>query len=268
MKKLFIITFLSCIQLITAQTLKGVVVNEHNEYIEYVDFGIVGKEKSFTSDSKGLFSIDVSSYKPTDSLYFTHFNFHRKSIAIKDFTKTITLKENAFELTPIVIDVNKSKLKTIKSKGMKVPGATAIFSSIGEASDFFGMGDFVTLKHDYVAKELHTQYLFNDLKQVVFRLNFYKVEKNNALTPLNEKPIYINFEPTKRKKDLVEQFSVNLPKGKIWIEFDIVEVAGNESAEIHFPISLSGGWIRYDRRFEKIPMGMGLSFEIKGYKAE
>ena len=268
MNYIYTFVFLCYSHFLFSQSLKGKIVNEYNQSIEYVNIGIVGTTKGVISDEKGNFLLDISKAKPTDSLYFSHLNYHRKSLAIKDITdKNIILAEKAIELTTVVVEAKKPKIKTIKNKGVRLAGGVAEFTN---SDNIFleSIGDFLVLKKEHIAKEVHIKCIKNTMQKAVFRLNFFKVEDDNKLTPLVEKPIYIDVAQTDKKIDVVENFSVRLPKGKIWAELGLVEISGNKKSKITFPVSFSGGWIRVDENFEKLPLGIGISFAIKGYEVE
>ena len=126
------------------------------------------------------------------------------------------------------------------------------------------IGDFVNLKTNWVATEFHITCIKNNTEKAVFRLNFFQMN-NQEMSPLTEKPIYITIPKTESKIDVVEKFRVPIPKGKIWIELQPIDIQGEEKARIVFPASHSLGYARYDTTFEKIPLGAGLSFAIKGF---
>ena len=287
MKQILSLIICFCISTVCGQNkiLKGQIVGEKGESVEYANIGVVGTYKGVISDEKGYFSIDISTQKPIDSIYFSHLSYHRKAIAIKDIPSDskIILKENHIELTPVVVFDKEPKLRTIKGRGTRFPGATISFgkysendkenSSSHEKSNTtykatqISVGDFVTLSQEYVAREFHITCLKNISGKTLFRLNFYKVEADESLVPLTEKPIYIDFPQVTEKTDFSEKIYVNLPKGKIWIELSLVDIQG-DNYNILFPIAFSGGWVRYDGKFQKIPLGLGMSFAIKGHKTK
>lgn len=254
--------------------IKGQIVNEKNEPIEYVNIGIIRGNKGSISDENGFFKINIPNKNLQDSLYFSHLNYHRKTISIKDLTEKnnkITLQEKEIILSPIEVSATKPKLKTIKGRGLRFPGGIANFSFSNQENfkeDFEngGIGDFINLKNDYVAKEFHIDCIKNTAEKFLVRLNFYSVGTANELTPIISSPIYIDIPKTNKKIQLVQEINVHLPKGKIWVEIQLVDAKFTNSGSISFPISFSGGWIREDIEFEKIPLGLGISFAIKGFK--
>lgn len=267
-KILLLLLFLN-ISLIHSQTLKGYIVNEENQNIEYVNIGIVGTNKGTISNEKGYFEIHISEQKPTDSIYFYHLSYKRKSIAIKDFKDNnfIRLEQNHIQIPPVEVFAKMPKLKTIKRKGMRIAGAFASFTSNDIENHTFSesIGDIINLKNKHIAREFHISCTKNTFEKAIFRLNFYKMEENSFI-PLCKQPIYIEILQTDKKIDIKEAINVVLPEGKIWIELVLVDLKGNEKSEIIFPISFSGGWTKLGEYLEKLPLGIGLSFSIKGYE--
>lgn len=248
------------------------IVSNNGTPIEYVNIGIVGTHKGTISDVHGNFSLEKLQPKPTDSIYFSHISYERRTICIKDFQndKPIVLTEKEIMLAPIDVSAKTKQLKTLKGKGIRFVGATLYFTpeEMKEQKEIpQTIGDFVNLKTNWVATEFHITCIKNNTEKAVFRLNFFQMDNKNMI-PLTEKPIYITFSKTESKIDVVEKFRVPIPKGKIWIELQPIDIQGGEKARIVFPASRSLGYARYDTTFEKIPLGAGLSFAIKGYEYE
>lgn len=254
------------------KTLKNTIKDEKGTPIEYVNIGIVGTHKGTISDAHGNFSLEKLQPKPTDSIYFSHISYERRAICIKDFQndKPIVLTEKEIMLAPINVSAKTKQLKTLKGKGIRFVGATLYFTpeEMKEQKEIpQTIGDFVNLKNNWVATEFHITCIKNNTEKAVFRLNFFQMN-NEEMIPLTEKPIYITIPKTESKIDVVEKFRVPIPKGKIWIELQPIDIQGEEKARIVFPASRSLGYARYDTTFEKIPLGAGLSFAIKGYEYE
>ncbi|WP_304336870.1 carboxypeptidase-like regulatory domain-containing protein [Capnocytophaga leadbetteri] len=249
--------------------LKNTIKDEKGTPIEYVNIGIVGTHKGTISDAHGNFSLEKLQPKPTDSIYFSHISYERRAICIKDFQndKPIVLTEKEIMLAPINVSAKTKQLKTLKGKGIRFVGATLCFTpeEMKEQKEIpQTIGDFVNLKTNWVATEFHITCIKNNTEKAVFRLNFFQMN-NQEMSPLTEKPIYITIPKTESKIDVVEKFRVPIPKGKIWIELQPIDIQGEEKARIVFPASHSLGYARYDTTFEKIPLGAGLSFAIKGF---
>ena len=245
------------------------IVSNNGAPIEYVNIGIVGTHKGTISDAHGNFSLEKLQPKPTDSIYFSHISYERRAICVKDFQndKPIILTEKEIILAPIDVSAKTKQLKTLKGKGVRFVGAILCYTpeDMKTQEEFpETIGDFVNLKTNWVATEFHITCIKNNTEKAVFRLNFFQMN-NQEMSPLTEKPIYITIPKTESKIDVVEKFRVPIPKGKIWIELQPIDIQGEEKARIVFPASHSLGYARYDTTFEKIPLGAGLSFAIKGF---
>ena len=269
MKTYFIFLFFIYSDIIFSQ---DKITNSQGAPIEYVNIGIVGTHKGTISDAHGNFSLEKLQPKPTDSIYFSHISYERRAICIKDFQndKPIVLTEKEIILAPIDVSAKTKQLKTLKGKGVRFVGAILYYTpeDMKTQEEFpETIGDFVNLKTNWVATEFHITCIKNNTEKAVFRLNFFQMN-NQEMSPLTEKPIYITIPKTESKIDVVEKFRVPIPKGKIWIELQPIDIQGEEKARIVFPASRSLGYARYDTTFEKIPLGAGLSFAIKGYEYE
>lgn len=270
MKKIVCILFV-CINfysVLAQEILKGQVVNQDGKPIEYVSIGIVGKKKGIISDENGFFKIEVSN---DDKMYFSHLSYIKKEIKVSDFPKSgkVMLQENNIELPDVVVTSKKKKLVTIKPYGIRFPGATAeiIINSEEQRYEKRGIGNYIELKKEHIAIEFNMSVLKNTGEGTTFILKFYKVEDDNSLSPLITAPIYINIPKTENKMLIKEDLSVHLPKGKIWIELQIVK-SKIDNGILTLPVAMSGGWERDNDTIEKLPLGIGLQFGIKGYKLE
>lgn len=268
LKRFFcIVALLNFCAVFGQKTIKGQILNEKNNPIEYASVGIVGKKLGVISDNKGFFEIKITS--PDDKIFFSHLSFVRKELKINDFPENgkIILQEKEIELSPVVISTKMRKLKTIRPFGMRVPGGNAqLMGEMPEKKAYIeGVGDFITLKKDHLATEFRMDCLENKSESALLRLEFYKVEEGNSLTPLIASPIYINIPKTDKKIEIVEEISVHLPKGKIWIELQVINTNSLDWTNLTFPVSFSGSWVREDTEFRKVPLGIGFSFAVKGY---
>lgn len=193
MKYICIFIFLSCCQSLYSQLLKGKILNEQGQSIEYVNISIVGTNKGTISDKGGNFVLNISNLKPTDSLYFSHLNYHTKSLTIKEaLAKEVVLTQREIELPAVEVQGKRPKLTTIRPMGMRVPNSTMFFKIREERENevVSTAGDIITLKKDFIAKKFKIFCIKNTMQKAILRLNFYKKEENN-LTPLIAKPIYI-----------------------------------------------------------------------------
>lgn len=260
MKKLI---FLLCFPLVAGaqEVLSGRITDSLGLSVPYVNIGVVGKGKGTVSNSKGQYQIDLTGVAPKDSIYFSHLNYYRRAFAVKDLQRDpkVVLVEHVFELPSFTVSQKKPKLQTIKGMGVNVGEVYYIGEDVLNKEE---IGNIITLKHTYLAKEFELPILENTMPNLVLRLQILKIEDDGTLTPLVEKPIYLSIPQNSQKQKIVQELQVVLPKGRIWVGLRAVEGSGDG----HFGVegNLSGGYELKDRVFKKFELSMGVRYGIRG----
>lgn len=262
MKKLI---FLLCFPLVAGaqEVLSGRITDSLGLSVPYVNIGVVGKGKGTVSDSKGQYQIDLTGVAQKDSIYFSHLNYYRRAFAVKDLQRDpkVVLVEHVFELPSFTVSQKKPKLQTIKGMGIYVGGVYYIGEDVLNKEE---IGNIITLKHTYLAKEFELPILENTMPNLVLRLQILKIEDDGTLTPLVEKPIYLSIPQNSQKQKIVQELQVVLPKGRIWVGLRAVEGSGD--GHFGFEGNLSGGYELKEGVFKKFELSMGVRYGIKGIK--
>ena len=120
---------------VSAQTIvKGHVVNERGESIEYVSIGFENDSVGVISDAKGHFELTIPAGRKTE-LSFSHVSYFTTEIPYEEYARsgelTVVLKDKIVELAEVVIG-KKNKPKTIVGKGIPAPG---LVGTSGHGSD-------------------------------------------------------------------------------------------------------------------------------------
>ena len=102
-----------------AQTkVKGQVVNERGESIEYVSIGIEEDSVGVISDAQGHFMLTIPAGRK-DELTFTHVSYQTATIPYTTYADrrelTVTLKDKVIELAEVVVG-KKNKSRTLSGK--------------------------------------------------------------------------------------------------------------------------------------------------------
>jgi hypothetical protein len=126
------------------------------------------------------------------------------------------------------------------------------------------IGNILTLKHTYLAKEFELPVLKNTMPNLVLRLQILKIEDDGTLTPLMEKPIYLSIPQNNQKQKIVQELQVVLPKGRIWVGLRTVEGAGD--GFFVFEGNFSGGYELREGVFKKFDLSLGVRYGIRGIK--
>ena len=157
MKKIALSLLAVMIQTIcVAQTVvKGNVVNERGESIEYVSIGFEDDSVGVISDVKGHFELTIPAGRKHE-LSFSHVSYLTTEIPYEQYAKgeplTIVLKERVIELTEVVIG-KKNKPKTIVGKGLPAPG---LVGTSGHGSDLGPEGGITfSCSKSYVISDIH-----------------------------------------------------------------------------------------------------------------
>ena len=121
MRKTIITLLLTIISIkMTAQiTVKGQVINERGESIEYVSIGFDEDSVGVISDAKGNFELTIPAGRKKE-LSFSHVSYLTTEIPYQEYAGgkelKVVLKDKVVELAEVVIG-KKNKPKTIVGKG-------------------------------------------------------------------------------------------------------------------------------------------------------
>ena len=203
MNKKTIISMMLALVAMTGQaqiSLKGNIVNERGETIEYVSIGIEGDSIGTISDSIGNFIINIP-VTCKGNLVFTHVSHEKTTIPYETYVKrknlTVTLKEKEYELTEVVI--GKNNLPT-KIAGRNIPGPTASLRGKGKV-DALEWGPVFKSKKDYVISDILLTVKSCSYQWCVLSFNVYEKQGSKFVNILN-KPIYYRLEKSNDKQRL------------------------------------------------------------------
>ena len=257
--------FLLCFPLVAGaqEVLSGHITDSLGLSVPYVNIGVVGKGKGTVSDSKGQYQMDLTGVAPKDSIYFSHLNYYRRAFTVKDLQRDpkVILVEHVFELPSFTVSQKKPKLQTIKGMGTYLG---QVYYGGKDVLNKEEIGNILTLKHTYLAKEFELPVLKNTMPNLVLRLQILKIEDDGTLTPLMEKPIYLSIPQNNQKQKIVQELQVVLPKGRIWVGLRTVEGAGD--GFFVFEGNFSGGYELREGVFKKFDLSLGVRYGIRGIK--
>ena len=191
MKKIALSLLAVMIQTIcVAQTVvKGNVVNERGESIEYVSIGFEDDSVGVISDVKGHFELTIPAGRKRE-LSFSHVSYLTTEIPYEQYAKgeplTIVLKERVVELTEVVIG-KKNKPKTIVGKGLPAPG---LVGTSGHGSDLGPEGGVTfSCGKSYVISDILVKISSCTFEHCKVSINVYEKEGNRFVN-IHQKPIY------------------------------------------------------------------------------
>ena len=209
-----------------AQT-KGIIVDENNLPIPYVNIWVEGENIGTTSEENGTFIID--SNDGNKNLIFNILGFEKKIIKLSD-SKKVVLQSQTNELNEIVI-VNKKETRE-KEIGQ-------VENAILQA---FENGPKIDVKYfPYNPKYKSTRYIKqvriltdSKLETATLKIHFYAVDENGLP---GEKLLNKDFIVTIKKggrnnKINVSNFNLAMPKTGIFVGFEKLMIESNKEEKI------------------------------------
>ncbi|TDP60037.1 carboxypeptidase-like regulatory domain-containing protein [Flavobacterium dankookense] len=205
-----------------AQT-KGIIVDENNLPIPYVNIWVEGENIGTTSEEDGTFTID--SNDGNKNLIFSILGFEKKILKLSD-SKKVILQSQTNELNEIVI-VNKKETKE-KEIGQ-------VENSILQA---FENGPKIDVKYfPYNPKYKSTRYIKqvriltdSKLETATLKIHFYGVDENGLPgEKLLKKDFIVSIKKGGRNNKInVSNFNLAMPKTGIFVGFEKLMIESNK----------------------------------------
>ena len=193
MKKLTFVFLAAIMQVVCMAQIKvkGNVINEQGETVEYVSIGFDDENDSVgvISDAKGHFELTIPKGRK-NALSFTHVSYLPAEVSYQEYASgkelTVVLKDKVVELAEVVIG-KKNKPKTIVGKGIPAPG---LVGTAGQGSELGPEGGVAfSCSKEYVISDILIKISGCSFKQCKVSINVY--EKNGKqFRNILQKPIY------------------------------------------------------------------------------
>jgi hypothetical protein len=218
--KAFLLFFLFSISL-SAQV-KGIVVDEFNKPISYVNIWVENENNSTTSEENGEFTINC---QPNKNLIFSALGYEKKTIKASESDKVV-LKISALELNEIVI------AKRFETREIEIGKVK------NETYQAFENGPRIDAKFfPYLARYKRTRYIkmvtiFTDsqLESTSFKIHFYSVNTDGSPGEELLKRDYLVSVKKGIKKSFfnVADFNLKIPKNGIFVGFEKLIIEKNK----------------------------------------
>ena len=200
-----------------AQNIKmnGLIIDSNTkEPVEFVNIGILNKNKGTVSNQKGRFNIEVLKKFLKDSLTISHINYYPVKILIKQFkNKTIYLDSKTIELSEVIVSNKKKRKRKI---GVKSYNPLLWLRSISKDNDIIENAQRINIPDKSVRIKYVNIYLRKGFESdsSFVRINFYK----NVDNAPSEKIVFKN---TLRKKQIKPGWlQIDLTKDYVYVEED------------------------------------------------
>ncbi|WP_136468961.1 carboxypeptidase-like regulatory domain-containing protein [Flagellimonas onchidii] len=187
---------------------------ETKEPIEFVNIGILNKNKGTISNSNGKFKLEIPIEHSKDSLTISHVSYRSIKVAIENFNdRTIFLELRTNELAEVIVSNKKKKKRKI---GVKSHNPLLWLGAVSKDTDIIENAQRINIPDKTVRVKYINIYLRRgfDSDSSHVRVNFYKNLEN---TP-GEKLIFENI--VQKKKIEPGWLQIDLTKRHIYLEED------------------------------------------------
>ena len=251
MNKQTIITILLALVAMAGQaqtTVKGHVINERGENIEYVSIGIEEDSVGVISNAQGYFTLTIPAGRK-DDLTFTHVSYQTTAIPYATYA-------NGHE---------KNKPHTLSGKSW-IRTSTAGFE--GDCKGDIEWGPIFKNRKDYLLTDIMVTIDKCEYEECTLSFNCYEIRDKKFVNVLN-KPIYKRVTPADNGKQLYvspAESVVLRGKNKYCITISVVDIKGK--GRLSFPANFKSSYARHKvkGKMKKIP-GCPMII-VKGYEVE
>ena len=272
MKKTIIFAMLIAIMTIaspvSAQTIvKGCIVNERSETIEYVSIGFEEDSVGTISDANGNFELEIPTNRKND-LVFTHVSFQKAVVPYETYANgqqlAVTMKDKVVELAEVVVG---KKNKPQKIAGKAISGPMASFRGKGKA-DALEWGPVFRSKKDYVISDILLTIKGSSYQWCVLSFNIYEIQDSKFVNILN-KPIYHRIEKSnsKQRLDIQPQETIML-KGKKRYYISVAVIDSDSYGILDMQSQFKTSYARNITKGKKRKLPIGPAIQVKGYEIE
>ncbi len=205
-------------------TVKGRIVNEHGEAVEYVQVGVPKLQSGTISTVDGCFEIDV----PCDTLQFFHVSYQTASYPVTGPADGIVIVMHEQELPPAVLIGGDTREKYLVRPGTKVLGnlAQGVFYRPDGAKGL-ELGSIAIVRKPFLIRDILFSIVSNHIPGCVASINVYRIEgKPETFINVLHKPVYVDIamSDTPQDFDVQPEESILLEPGRYFIAFQIVAV--------------------------------------------
>ena len=202
---------------------KGRIINEQGEAVEYVQVGVPKHEIGTISTVDGRFEIDV----PCDTLEFFHVSYKPTFYPVSGPEDDVVIVLHEQELSPAVFIGGNTKEKYLMRPGSNVLKNMGVVTTALHSEHPLGreLGSVAQAKKPFLVKDIQLSVRSNHIPGCVASINIYRVEgKNESFVNVLNKPIYFDVAVSTSRQDfdIQPEETILLEPGKYFISFQIV----------------------------------------------
>ena len=248
-------------------TIKGSIINERGEKIEYVSIGLEEDSIGTISDANGNFTIEIPANHKND-LVFTHVSFQNTLVPYETYAKgqqlKVTMKDKVVELAEVVVG---KKNKPRKIAGKTISGPMASFRGKGKV-DGTEWGPVFKSKKDYVISDILLNIKGTTYQWCVLSFNIYEIQGDKFVNILN-KPLYQRIEKSdgKHQIDIRPEETIVLKKKKKYF-ISVMVVDSDRYGILDMQSQIRTCYYRVITTGKKRKWPIGPAIQVKGYEIE
>ena len=204
-------------------SIKGRIINEKGEAVEYVQLGVPRHQIGTISSSDGRFEISV----PRDTLVFFHVSYQEAAYPVTGPADDVLIVLREQELPPAVSIGGKTKEKYLVNPGMKINEKIggADFYRPGGGGKGAELGCIARTKKPFLIRDIQFTILDNHIPGCVASINVYRIEgEPETFVNVLHKPIYVNIieSDTRQSYSIQPEETILLEPGRYFIALQIV----------------------------------------------
>ena len=230
--KLFLLALLFCPFSVFGQeesvTVKGRIINEQGDPVEYVQVGIPKLQVGTISTADGQFEISA----PCDTLEFFHVSYQTGSYVVTGQADDVVVVLHVNELPPAVFTGGNTREKYLLKPGTRILGNMGVIAFVPETGSTKGVeiGSVAKTKKPFLVQDIEFGIHSNSIPNCIVSVNIYRIEGEDEFINVLRTPIYVNVAESSAKQAFHVQpkETILLEPGKYFISFQIVDC--NEDA--------------------------------------
>ena len=204
-------------------TVKGRIVNERGEAVEYVQLGVPKLQLGTISTADGRFEMEV----PCDTLEFYHVSYQPAVYPVTRPADDVVVVLHEQELAPAVFIGGDTKEKYLLRPGANVLKNMGVISTALRSEHPSGreLGSVAQAKKPFLVKDILLSVRSNHIPGCVASINIYRIEgKNESFVNVLRRPIYFDVAVSNDPQDfdIQPEESILLEPGRYFIAFQIV----------------------------------------------